>query len=158
MLDPEDTSRRWRGGDDLRRPLSATQSSINKVSVNEASNENAAAPSAGPSSSGALLVITTCGSVADARRIASALVERRLAACVNALPGAVSTYRWQDRVVQEEECLLVIKTIAERYSALEAAIRELSGYELPEVVAVRVDSGLPAYLDWLAESVTNGPD
>lgn len=101
-------------------------------------------------------MLTTCGNAAEAQRIASALVERRLAACVNALNGAVSTYRWQGRVVQEEETLLVIKTTAERYLALEAAIRELSSYELPEVVAVRVDGGLPAYLDWLAESVAQG--
>ena len=106
----------------------------------------------------ALLVLTTCGSAADAERIASALVERRLAACVNAVGGVTSTYRWQGRVVREQEQLLVIKTTGERYRDVEAAIRELSGYELPEVVAVRVDGGLPPYLDWLAESVAKGQE
>jgi len=99
-----------------------------------------------------LLVITTCGA-ADADRMASALVEGRLAACVNALRGAVSTYRWEGRIARDEETVLLIKTTAARYPAVEAAIRELSGYELPEVVAVRVDRGLPGYLDWIAESV-----
>ncbi len=100
-----------------------------------------------------LLVITTSSGAADADRIASALVERRLAACVNALHGAVSTYRWEGRVARDEETVLLIKTTAERYPAVEAAIRELSGYELPEVVAVRIDRGLPGYLGWIAESV-----
>lgn len=105
-----------------------------------------------------LLVLTTCGSTDDARRIAAGLVERRIAACVNAVNGAVSTYRWQGRVVHEEESMLLIKTTAERYSALEAAIRELSGYELPEVIAVRPDAGLTAYFDWIAESVARDSD
>jgi len=100
-----------------------------------------------------LLVITTSSGAADADRIASALVERRLAACVNALRGAVSTYRWEGRIARDEETVLLIKTTAERYSAVEAAIRELSGYELPEVIAVRVERGLPGYLDWIADSV-----
>ncbi|MFO7287546.1 MAG: divalent-cation tolerance protein CutA [Gammaproteobacteria bacterium] len=100
-----------------------------------------------------LLVITTCGGAETADRVASALVERRLAACVNALPGAVSTYRWQGRVARDHETVLLIKTTAERYAAVEAAIRELSGYELPEVVAVRIERGLPGYLAWVAESV-----
>lgn len=104
-------------------------------------------------STGTLLVLTTCGGAADAERIATGLVERRLAACVNALNGAVSTYRWQGKVVREEETLLLIKTTPERYSALEAAIRELSGYELPEVIGVRVDAGLPGYLQWVADEV-----
>lgn len=100
-----------------------------------------------------LLVITTCGGAADADRIASALVERRLAACVNALKGAVSTYRWEDRVARDEETVLLVKTTAGRYAEIETAIRELSGYELPEVVAVGIDGGLPGYLAWVAESV-----
>lgn len=112
----------------------------------------------GAASGGVLLVLTTCGSAADGQRIASALVERRLAACVNAVNGVASTYRWQGRVVTEEESLLVIKTTAERYPAVEAAIRELSGYELPEVVAVRVDGGLPPYLDWIVQSAAQEPE
>jgi periplasmic divalent cation tolerance protein len=100
-----------------------------------------------------LLVFTTCGGAADADRIASSVVERRLAACVNTLNGVTSTYRWQGRVVREQEIMLLIKTTAARYPALEEALRALSGYELPEVVAVRVDAGLPGYLAWLADAV-----
>jgi periplasmic divalent cation tolerance protein len=100
-----------------------------------------------------LLVFATCGNAADAERIASAVVEQRLAACVNALNGVMSTYRWQGRVVREQESMLLIKTTAERYPALEATLREMSSYELPEVIAVRVDAGLPGYLKWLADAV-----
>lgn len=132
--------------------------SANKVSVNKVSDAAGSGGVSGATSGGALLVLTTCGGAADAQRIAAALVERRLAACVNTLNGVSSTYRWQGRVVHDEESLLLIKTTAERYPALEAAIRELSGYELPEVVAVRVDGGLPPYLDWLAESVARGSE
>jgi len=133
-------------------------SSANKVSVEKVSDATGSHGASGATSGGVLLVLTTCGSAADAERIATALVERRLAACVNAIGGVASTYRWQGRVVQEQESLLVIKTTAERYLGVEAAIRELSGYELPEVVAVRVDGGLPPYLDWLAESVAKGSE
>lgn len=107
---------------------------------------------------GTLLVLTTCGGPAEAERISTGLVERRLAACVNALNGAVSTYWWQGKIAREEETVLLIKTTAERYPALEAAIRELSGYELPEVVAVRVDAGLPGYLQWIADEVAQDND
>lgn len=100
-----------------------------------------------------MLVLTTCGGPADAERIASALVERRLAACVNAVNGIVSTYRWQGKVARETESLLLIKTTSDRYAALEEAIRETSTYELPEVLAVRVAGGLGEYLDWIAASV-----
>ena len=115
--------------------------------------DTARAGEASGAAGGTLLVLTTCGSAADAQRIASALVERRLAACVNAVNGVASTYRWQGRVVTEEESLLVIKTTEAQLEALEAAIRETSSYELPEVVAVRIDRGLPGYLGWIAESV-----
>lgn len=132
--------------------------SPNKVPMEKVSEATATSGASGVAPGAALLVLTTCGSAADAEQIASALVERRLAACVNALGGVTSTYRWQGRVVREQEHLLVIKTTGERYEDVEAAIRELSGYELPEVVAVRVDGGLAPYLDWLAESVAKGSE
>lgn len=100
-----------------------------------------------------LLVLTTCSSAAEADSLATALVERRLAACVNALGEVTSTYRWQGSVAREQENLLLIKTTAERYPALEQAIQELSGYELPEILAVRVAAGSEGYLAWLAGSV-----
>lgn len=99
-----------------------------------------------------LLVVTTCASVASAAEIATHLVSARLAACVNAIANVTSTYRWNDNIEQAQECVLLIKTTGERYEALEAAIRERSSYELPEIVAVPIDRGLPAYLDWITAS------
>jgi periplasmic divalent cation tolerance protein len=98
------------------------------------------------------VVLSTVGSAEDGERIASALVERGLAACVNLVPGVVSIYRWQGGVERDEERLMVIKTTAERLEALGAAIVELHPYEVPEVVALEVAGGHTPYLDWVAES------
>jgi len=100
-----------------------------------------------------LIVLTTAGSEPQGREIARALVERGLAACVSVLGPACSVYRWQGRVVEEEERLLVIKTSAGRFEAVRAAIRELHSYEVPEVLALPIERGDPAYLEWLARSV-----
>ena len=105
-----------------------------------------------------MLVLTTCGTAADAGTLATLLVERQLAACVNALGHVTSTYRWQDRVQQDQETLLVIKTTAARFPAVEEAIRAHSQYELPEVVAIPVTAGSAAYLDWIRESVGESRD
>lgn len=99
------------------------------------------------------VVLTTAGSDEVAERIARGLVERRLAACVNCVPGVVSTYRWRGEVARDEERLLVVKTRASRLPAVEAAIRELHDYELPEVLVLPVSGGSRAYLDWLAGEV-----
>ncbi len=105
-----------------------------------------------------MLVLTTCGSREDADRLGKLLVEQRLAACVNAVGDVSSTYRWQGQVHQDRETLLVIKTTESRYSAVEQAIRLHSTYELPEVVAIPVHAGSPAYLAWLGESVAEFKD
>lgn len=105
-----------------------------------------------------LLVLTTCGSAEDADRLGRLLVESRLAACVNAVNGVTSTYRWQGEVHQDRETLLVIKTTEARYAALEQAICEHSTYDLPEVLAIPVHAGLPPYLAWLRESVAELKD
>jgi periplasmic divalent cation tolerance protein len=109
-------------------------------------------------SSQTLLVLTTCGDAADAGTLATLLVERRLAACVNAVEQVTSTYRWQDRVQRDQETLLVIKTTVARFPAVEEAIRAHSRYELPEVLAVPIASGSAHYLDWIRESVTESQD
>lgn len=101
----------------------------------------------------ALVVLTTCGSAEDADRLARLLVERRLAACVNAIDGVASTYRWRGEVQRDRETLLIVKTTKEQFEALEAALRAESTYELPEVIALPVDAGSAAYLGWLGESV-----
>jgi periplasmic divalent cation tolerance protein len=97
----------------------------------------------------ALLVLTTCGTSASANALAELLVGRHLAACVNAVGGVESTYRWQGQVEHATETLLVIKTTAARYAEVEAAIRQQSGYELPEVLAIPIARGLDGYLDWI---------
>lgn len=99
------------------------------------------------------LVLTTAGSPSEARKIARALVEQRLAACVNIIPQIESIYRWRDQVETAREYLLVIKTSQRRYQAVEKAIRELHSYELPECLSVAIESGSKDYLKWLAEQV-----
>ena len=97
----------------------------------------------------ALLCLTTCPDLDTAQRIADALVEERLAACVNLLPGMQSTYRWQGKVEHAAEVLLLAKTTRVRMPALQERIVALHPYELPEVLAVEA-GGLPAYLQWIA--------
>ncbi len=88
-----------------------------------------------------------------AARIARALVEEQLAACVNVVPAVRSIYRWEGKVCDEAETLAVIKTTAERYAALAARITELHPYQVPEVIALPLADGHPPYLAWLAEQV-----
>jgi periplasmic divalent cation tolerance protein len=101
----------------------------------------------------ALVVLTTCGSDEDADRLARLVVERRLAACVNAMSGVTSTYRWRGEVRRDRETLLIVKTTTAQFGALESTLRAESKYELPEVIALPIDTGSAAYLDWLVESV-----
>lgn len=97
-----------------------------------------------------LLVLTNLPDRAAAERLADTLIEKRLAACINILAPCRSVYRWQDAVQHDEEHPMLIKTTAEGYPALEAAIRAGHPYELPEIIAVPVERGLAAYLDWVA--------
>lgn len=99
-----------------------------------------------------LLVFTTVASRDEARRLAHALVQRRLVACAQ-ISEIESVYEWQGAVAQEPEWRLLLKTEASRYPALEAAIRELHSYELPAIVAVPVSAALPAFAGWVAQSV-----
>jgi periplasmic divalent cation tolerance protein len=96
-----------------------------------------------------LLVLTNLPDRAAAERIADLVVEKRFAACVNIL-ACRSVYRWNGAVQRDEEHPLLIKTTADRYAELEAAIREAHPYELPEIIAVPIERGLTAYLDWVA--------
>lgn len=97
-----------------------------------------------------LLVLTSLPDAATAERIADRLVEQRLAACVNILAPARSVYRWQGVIERAGEVPVLIKTTAARYAELESALRDEHPYELPEIVAVPITHGLPAYLDWLS--------
>jgi len=96
-----------------------------------------------------IAIVTTCATRDEALRIARALVERRLAACVQ-LSAIDSVYRWQGAAQQEAEVRLVVKTVEGRYDEVERTIRELHSYALPQVVAVALDRALPAYADWVA--------
>lgn len=108
-------------------------------------------PYAGPMPTpAALICFCTCPDAGTAERVATALVDERLAACVNILPGLRSIYRWQDQVETADEVMLLVKTSAEAYPALQDRLRELHPYELPELLAVESASGLPEYLLWVA--------
>jgi periplasmic divalent cation tolerance protein len=97
----------------------------------------------------ALLVLTNLPDRAAAEALADELIRQRLAACVNILAPCRSVYRWQAAVQHDEEHPMLIKTTRERFAALEAAIRARHPYELPEIVAVPIELGLQAYLDWV---------
>jgi periplasmic divalent cation tolerance protein len=101
-----------------------------------------------------VVALSTVGKAEDAERIARALVERRLAACVNVVPGVVSVYRWKGEVCRDGEVMLVIKTRAERIPALREALLALHPYELPELLALPIASGHSPYLAWIDESVS----
>jgi periplasmic divalent cation tolerance protein len=101
-----------------------------------------------------LVVLVTAPEGAAAETLAHALVAEGLAACVNRLPGVESTYRWEGRVQTDRETLLVIKTTALAYPALERRIRDLHPYDTPEVIALPIARGSEPYLAWLSASVT----
>jgi periplasmic divalent cation tolerance protein len=99
-----------------------------------------------------LLVLCTCPDQGAANVVATALLEQRLAACVNQVPGIKSLYRWEGRVEKDDEVLLLIKTTADRFAELEAMIRKLHPYELPEIIGVPLSAGSDAYFDWIKTS------
>ena len=99
----------------------------------------------------ALICYCTCPEGHTAERIATVLVDERLAACVNIVPGLRSVYRWQGKVEAADEVLLLVKTLPEHYPRLQDRLRELHPYELPELLAVETEFGLPEYLRWVAD-------
>jgi periplasmic divalent cation tolerance protein len=96
------------------------------------------------------LVLTNLPDRAAAERLADLVIEKKLAACVNILASCRSVYRWKGAVQHDDEHPMLVKTTAERYPELEKALRAAHPYELPEIIAVPVERGLPAYLDWVA--------
>ena len=100
-----------------------------------------------------VIVLTTLGADADAAALARTLVDERLAACVNVLPVMTSIYRWEGDVQQDREQQLVIKTSVDRVEALQARLRELHPYEVPEFLVLTVSGGSDAYLGWVRDSV-----
>ena len=99
-----------------------------------------------------IVVFVTCPTAIVARRLARRLIERRLAACVNAVPAVESTFRWQGTIEQCRETLLIIKTAAARFERLRRAIKDLHPYDVPEIIALPVVAGYAPYLEWVGES------
>lgn len=106
---------------------------------------------------GVVVVVCTFPGQEVARQIGTLLVERQLAACVNLLPGAESIYAWQGEVHRDSEVLALIKTTAAGYPALQAALLDLHPYDVPEVIALPLAAGAPAYLDWVAAQCPGSP-
>lgn len=99
------------------------------------------------------LVLTTCGSLEEARSIAHALVERKLAACVNITSQIESVYRWEDEIETATEWLLLIKTNEDACNRLRQVLHEMHSYELPECIEIAIEDGSASYLEWIGESV-----
>jgi len=100
------------------------------------------------------LVLTTAGSEEEARKIAHSLVDQGLAACVNIVPEVRSIYRWQGKVEEAREWLLIVKTTAAAFARVREAVAALHSYEVPECVCLNIEDGSPAYLEWIGESVS----
>ena len=100
-----------------------------------------------------VIVLTTVGATFDPHPLATQLVEKRLAACVNIVPQVHSVYRWQGAIENDSEQLLVIKTVDERVAELRDALFSMHPYEVPEFVVIRIDDLSTAYRDWLISSV-----
>ncbi|HVT92926.1 MAG TPA: divalent-cation tolerance protein CutA [Bryobacteraceae bacterium] len=96
-----------------------------------------------------IVVLSTCASREEAQRIARTLVEARLAACVNIIPSVTSVYRWEGRIVESAELLLIIKSSVELLRRLQEELQRLHSYEVPEILAVPVTGGLENYLNWM---------
>lgn len=105
---------------------------------------------------GEIVILCTCSSQEEADKLAMLLVEARLAACVNALPGVRSTYRWQGAVERAEEVLLLIKTSSDLFAQVEEKLRAAHSYEVPEVLALPVCAGSANYLEWLRGNLKAG--
>jgi periplasmic divalent cation tolerance protein len=102
-----------------------------------------------------IVILSTCSTEEEAERLARALVDARLAACVNVVPRVRSFYRWKGQVEDAAECLLVIKSSRPMFDALRSALVEAHSYEVPEVVALPILDGAPEYLQWLHENLGN---
>ncbi len=101
------------------------------------------------------IVLSTVGSEEEARKIARALVERRLAACVSIVPQVTSIYRWQESVEEAREWLLMVKTTAANFERVREAISDLHSYEVPECLCIKIEDGSAAYLQWIGDSVSD---
>lgn len=106
----------------------------------------------------ALLVLSNVPDRAAAEAIARNLLQQRLAACVNILPAVRSIYRWQGAIEEAEELTMLIKSTQKHYAEMESAIRALHPYDVPEIIAIPISTGLPAYLNWIADETRKDVD
>lgn len=102
-----------------------------------------------------ILVLNTCPDLQTAESIANILVDQQLAACVNIVPGVISVYQWKGQVEKEQEALLIAKTRADKFSQVTNTIKTRHPYELPEVISVPINDGLPEYLSWIDDNVAH---
>lgn len=100
-----------------------------------------------------LVVFCTCASAEMAHKLAHVIIARHCAACVNILPHLTSVYRWEDKITTADEFLLMIKTSAARYPELENLLRSEHNYQIPEIIALPIQNGLPSYLNWIQDSI-----
>jgi periplasmic divalent cation tolerance protein len=105
-----------------------------------------------------IAVFVTADELDLARKIAEELVERRLVACVNIIPGIESIYRWQGAVQRDREVMMIMKTARYKFAEIEALVKQLHTYQLPEIIAVPIDHGSQEYLNWIQESISNNHD
>jgi periplasmic divalent cation tolerance protein len=105
-----------------------------------------------------IVVLATCESEEQARSMARHLVEKRLAACVNVVPGVHSVYRWKDAIEEAQEWMLTIKSRRDLFDALRAEIDSLHGYEVPEIIALPIVDGSERYLAWIDHQLAAEPD
>ena len=103
-----------------------------------------------------LVVLVMTSSRREAGSIAKAVVKEKLAACVNMVPGVTSVFRWKGRVQISREVLLIMKTTVRRYSALEQRIRSLHSYQVPEILAVKIEKGAKQYIGWVQQETASG--
>lgn len=103
----------------------------------------------------AVLILSTCPQLEDAKKLAYLLVENQLAACVNIIPQLLSVYRWENKIEQSNEYLLLIKTHVDAYERIEEMIVKNHPYELPEILMVPIQDGLPQYLTWINQGVSH---
>ena len=104
-----------------------------------------------------IVVLSTCANKEEAERLARELVEARLAACVNVIPGVSSFYRWKGAIESSEECLLIIKSARPLFDSLRLALEKVHSYEVPEAIAFQIVEGSENYMNWLATNLLTEP-
>lgn len=103
-----------------------------------------------------IIVLVTGSNVRECKKIARYLLDQQLIACANVIPLVRSLYHWQGKIVDEPECLMILKSVREHFPLLRAAVEKLHSYSVPEVIALPIIDGAPNYLNWIAESVGKG--